>query len=296
MYLEWESFYIGTICITLITCLLHMVGIILLFRMRNEFFNQITIMINLALTETMFCLNLCIEFLCKIIMNREDWVTLIYLKTFLLTLDMLTFTVNKFVVLYLIIDRFLDIKLHMRYFLYFKQSTVTNTLILMWITGTLYAFIQGALFNRKITGENKAWSTHGFVCMTLDIIITLTTLPTYGYFFYKTRTMVKNDNSQREPGRRKSLNKHLFKFAVPFLILATYLIFNVTSSFLSVSFTYHKKIILLQMAWITRVLGFLTDALLYIFLQKSVRAFIKSKCRWRRQRNEVSASETSVGS
>ena len=294
MNLDLESFYVGTLCFTLATGLLHVIGIILLFRIRNDFFNQITIMINLAVTETLYCINLSTVFICKIIMTEEKWDTMIHLKTFTLMFEMSTFTVNKLVVLYLILDRFLDIKLHMRYPLYFRRSTVISTLSLLWTFGAFYAFIQGALYNRKIIEARKAWRTHDFVSMTLDTIIILSAIITYSFFFYKTRTMLKNDNSQRATRCRINFNRHLFKFVVPFLILATYLIFNVTSSslFLLRRFTdnVNTKAILLHIAWLVRVLGFFSDTLLHIFLQKDVRVFIKSKFRWRIQTNNATAA------
>ena len=288
MTLEWESFYIGALCIALITSSIHLVGIALLCKTQSDLQNQTIIMINLSLTEMLFCINLCIPFIGKIALDEEEWDELKYLKSFNLGIDMSTFIVNKMVMLYLIIDRFLDIKLHMKYPLYFTKTRVTRILCLFWLLGAVYGGTQGTLFQQKIIPSKVAWRNHNFVSMSLDIVITVVTISTYAYFLYKVRSMLRidqNNNSNHSNSKNKSAKRHYTsKFIIPFLILATYLVFNVTSSILFVlrrlpgSWS-SSSLLLLQVAWLIETMGFLSDALLYIFLQRHVRTLLASKLR-----------------
>lgn len=286
---SWSIFFIMGTSMTLTAAVLHILGLIVLFYIKSPISNQnqITIMINLALTEFIFCLNLGILFMFKIL--NTDFFKGSVLETLNLSVEMFSFTSNKLVMLVIITDRFFDIYLNIKYAVYFTRKRIKYTLFIIWFICALYAAGQGVFVHTNCYTSRGAWTIQNYISFPLDAIILLSAILTYIYFYMKVNAIlqslaaVKNLRSPQNMEDTQTTTRLGMKFLLPFLIIFTYLLCNVTATALFIIRrnyylgTRHSSV-LLQVAWTAEVIGFLSDAVLYVFLQRNVRLFITSLC------------------
>ena len=121
-----------------------------------------------------------------------------------------------------------------------------------------------------------------YVSFILDTFIIVSAVWTYSYLFYKvlnilSSNVTSNGNETQKRSRHPSL-----KFLIPLLMIATYLAFNVSGTFIQNAAGYNfnqmsrKDLVMFHIGWLMIGIGYLTDAALYVFLQKDVRSFIMS--------------------
>merc|ERR1711962_1942005 len=99
-----------------------------------------------------------------------------------------SFTSYKLVMLYLIMDRFSDIFLNLRYALYFDRKRVLKILSSLWVCSACYGIIMGICGAIDVTsgGLDKLrdlYQIHNIISVSLDGIIMLMATITYVYFF-----------------------------------------------------------------------------------------------------------------
>ena len=281
------NFNTAVLAIASPTAILHLVGLFVLFRIKVPQFNQIKIMINLAFTELIFCLNVIVYFTVVKIVDK-DWHTLRHMKTLHLIVNNSCVVANRLVMLYLVGDRFLDINLHMKYPIYFTKKRVMTVLFCCWVVGGSFGLIQGTLVALQHYSNRDSYVISNSISLTLDSAIAVSAIATYVYFYSKVGEMNRRDNARRK-GNQKRINiKHSFKFLVPFIMIVTYIIFNVSATVIWQVTSLHgesnKKLtdILFQVAWIVELVGFLCDAILYVLLQRNVRTTLISKLSMKR--------------
>ena len=265
----------------LLTASFHVVGLCLMYFIDFKPAIQRIIIMNLALTELMCCLTQAGLYIENLV-DAENWGRQPVLSTMYLVAMTFSFTSYKLVMLYLIMDRFSDIFLNLRYALYFDRKRVLKILSSLWICSACYGVIMGICGAIDITsgGLDKLrdlYQIHNIISVSLDGIIMLMAIITYVYFFIIVYKMVKADQALQ---RVKKLKNIAMKFLLPFLMVANFLTFNVGST------------IMFEMAWESEgdtrdklgrwamfmlISGFLLDSVLYIFLQRGIRDFLKSK-------------------
>ena len=124
-----------------------------------------------------------------------------------------------------------------------------------------------------------------FASAALDILITIFALGTFLYFYRKLHNGNTNDQ-EREKSKENHkvsiviLNEKKAKFLVPFLMIAAYLVFDVTGTLTAFSafrgFICTRKEILLKVGGLLVIVGYLIDACIYTFLHKGALRYITS--------------------
>ena len=189
---------------------------------------------------------------------------------------------NKLLMIYLIVDRLLDVQLHMRYPLYFTKKTVRKILLAIWLCCAIFSLTL-VLFKRFDIGSSES---RGMVVLIYllgsDAVIVTSALVTYGVLYRKVRRFNKVDRKQQRAGRNGNLKRdHASKFLLPCLLIATYLAFNTTAD-LMIIYKYrfmrksHARTLVSEIGHWLWILGFISDGALYIFLQKDIKKKLKS--------------------
>ena len=273
-------FSITYFTLTLLAFICHIIGLVVLWRVKSPAVNQRIIIINLALTELLFCANQLAYYAEKKIFSPPS-VSSVKVNQ---TLRSIVHTANKLVMIHLTLDRFADIYLNLKYALHFSRERVIKILSAIWIVSIVYGVTLGIImevFTPTSTYPRVHYQVTIPVSIVLDIIITLSAIGTYSYLFYKVRSIMNRDTSSNGNNTENKRSHPSLKFLVPFLMIATYLAFNVSGTVISIisdtlyanSKTGHW---LFHVSWLMIGFGYLTDAILYIFLQKDVRSFITS--------------------
>ena len=285
------------ICGYSFVAVIHLFGLLLLRRVKFQPTNQRIVIINLAFAELFLNLH---QFIVHIflMMDRCDIHTLCDLvdKFFYLFLG----NANKLIMIYLIIDRLLDVHLHIRYPLYFTEQRVTYIMLAIWLLCFIYAILVIILIRFKI-GNRQAitWFVLLFH-IGIDTVIVLSALITYIFLYMKVRHFRAIDISQRRAGKNNDIKvSNKTKFLLPCLIIATYLVFNNTANvmFLHKYFFMeagHAKSLISEISHWFWILGHLSDGVLYIFLQKDIRKRLVAIFKKRRIESVPATSEISV--
>ena len=260
-----------------IAALIHTFGLFLLHRVHFQPANQRLLIIHLAWTELCTSLSQAVVYTFLVAGRCDPYSTCSFIDKFVYRLFGGT---SKLIMIYLICDRAFDIYFHLRYPLYFTQQTVKKVLITLWIVGVTFALITVLMHKLRFRGEGIVIST--FFVGT-DALIVITAVITYSYLYFKVRQILSN--SQGNPQPENTNTTPISKFLLPCLIIATYLIFNLTGSvLLSYSrFVLEERVltksVLSEVAHMFWILGWTSDGAIYIFLQKSVRERLQSMFR-----------------
>ena len=186
--------------------------------------------------------------------------------------------------IYVITDRTLDIYLHLRYPVIFTRSLVAKILCALWVCalfiGTGFLILEVLYIKNLDITYTYATATY----VVVDAILFAISALSFVYLFSKVRSILLeiNQNLSRQSECtpvRKSLSK---KLKIPLVILATYLVFNLTGDV----FTYLKTKkrsgnqkelyqILDILAHVLWWFGLISDGVIYIFMQRNIRAYLK---------------------
>ena len=251
-----------------IAACLHAVGTVLLYLSKGELPNQRLVTMNLAIAEMLFCLLVVIYHIVDSMRLLQTPAYIISMHYFILSL----FCSIRFAILHIIVDRFLNIWLHLKYPLYFNRKTLIKTIILEWILSLFVAFVVVLLLNFRVK------YTSIFARLFLDLMIIIVALATFVYLFVKVKEAIYGNLPQQNRQYRSS--QVWFKLKIPVLMVATYIAFNTSSSILYARNKQGIAFIVLD------IFGWWSDAFIYILLQKSVRRMLFSCC-WRKNRNQV---------
>ena len=167
------------------------------------------------------------------------------------------------------------------------HRTITIFVGVHWSTSMLFATME---FSIEVLKGTTPFSAIAFTFLTLDIIILISFLVTYWYFYSrvkKIRAMESNAVNRPSQNRQTLFFK---KFKVPCYIVLTYICFNISSLvlFICSRYTGNKKLTdwLLEISDIPIVTGFVSDACIYILANKDVRRLLISIFR----REQIEAS------
>ena len=242
-----------------LTAALHAVGLILLYKANdNDLPNQRWVTMNLATTEMIFCLWSICRYLWFFFAYKE------YFKHHLLIMfiDTHLYTIIKFAILHIIIDRFLYIYMNIKYSVYVTKKVLIITNIMQWLVSII--------LNMTLT-LNKASLVSCYAYLFVDIIIIITTVASFMYILLKIRNINKTVSSRK---RKDGLLKIWLKLKIPTLMVLSYISFNGSSTVMKVYYATYKAFDLVVPATIIDLCGYLSDVLCYIFLQKRIRSLL----------------------
>lgn len=278
-----------------LTGILHGVGLYLVSKTKIPPCNQRPLIMNLALIELVG--SWYSVFTDVVVLCREWNVYWEHIHVFFV---FVLYTVIRLAVLNIIIDRLLDIFFNLKYPLYVTKNTIFWILTVEWIVIASAAVVFTLLVIFNICPLHDFYYFLVYFHLSLDILITLVAMVTYIYFYFRVRSIMSTH--QEVATRNKKMAWRNFR--VPLFMVISYILFNVTATVLKVvalqefieqSKEYTKHYILLAgLSAILDTLGWISDALIYVFLQKKIRDVVTSHMQKLIRSNREPASEITL--
>ena len=243
----------------------------------SKIINQKYLLSNLVLVELVFSLvELLMRFdkLQVITFSRYGAAACMFLR---LTIAFVYVTTMHFITL----DRLFEVYFHLTYPMKFTKARILCAIGGTWISGLLFAgtltFV--SCYKDKLS-EVCQFSFYFFLGADITFVINATVTGTYLYVKYR---QFKKSLKQRYRRFRASFKSQ--KFLLPGLIVLSYLVFETTGSFLSTLMVLLKKpsFIYRKIALILFAMGFLSDCLIYIFINPNARKILARKLALRKR-------------
>ena len=271
--------------LNLITALLHALGCYLLAcQHRNGLqTSQQLFLINLSISEGFF------NFL-KFLTNNHFGV---HTKcSSLRTFQHYTKTVRGYgfatvyfsTMIYLTVDKLFDILLNIRFHLYWKELRTRRLLIGTWCLSLTSAVCASIAY--YYTGFYVHETLDLYVYPTFNIVFLLVAILTYAFIFHKYKQtrlppvpFPTSDITRRESGFKVFQRS---RFYIPVLLIGTYTVFMFIPSFVqtvhvAMGNKHNYDVIINNVLRILWSVSYLADAIIYIFLKKSVRRLLHVK-------------------
>ena len=255
--------------------ILHSVGFVLLYKAKEELLpNQRLITMNLAVTETLYCMGQVLFHTLEVA-DLLPTVVNIILEFFLAS----CFCAIRFAVLHIIVDRFLDIWLNIKYPIYVNKKKILIAIGMQWIFGFCFGLIESLIWHFEDIDITLLKD------VLLDVIVIVTAFVTNIYFFRTIMSMIQPTLSNTTDGRPDK-RRVLLKLKIPCLMVLTFIIFNAASTILLYVAEKHDLPEQVFLAHdILDIFGWCSDALIYVLLQKRVRHKLVSICKGRFRNN-----------
>ena len=275
--------------------IVHLVGLYILHKVKINLINQRLLLINVAVIEMLFGILQTVLNILQPYLSHSFVFGLIDLCCICLLL-----TMYHLAMLHLTLDRLFDIYLHIKYPTVFQKEKLVRIIAFLWAASTTTAMgmVLLALTKHNISITLKYVM---LVQISMDFIIIISFIVTYAYLFYKVKTLVQEHARVSGFNRGISRTNVKEKFIVPCVMVLTYIAFMFTSGILAtLSHVKSAKpgvpdILLYSIANFLVIFGIISDAVIYIFLQRDNRDFILS-CINRIKNRNSSESTTRGGS
>ena len=259
-----------------VTGLLHLLGLCLLLRAKDGLENQRIITINLAVTEMLNSFYQVVVSVKLLTGLDRKW---LYADMFLAgTL----FTMNRMVMLHLILDRCLDIYLNLKYSFYFTKSRLKWISVSLWIFSGSIALTLALVVYSGVDFA-KIELIIGYTFFAMDILITLCGILTYIYLFSKISQITECERRTSVTANNQRVKITQARFTIPCLMVATYICFNFTAAIMIMTadmligkMGLVKVLPIFEIAHVLILLGLFSDCVVYIFLQRSIRSQLLS--------------------
>ena len=248
---------------------MHIVGLWLLHGARFVLQNQRLITINLAIAEVLYGLYgifYALMEICRV--KYEKWILADG------CLDQLIGTTMKLIMLHIILDRFLDISLNIKYNIYLNETRLIQIMCILWALSfaSMIVFLV-VVYEHDFEQLLDDISYASYFRLTLDIIIIICAVSTYVYFYVTIQNMnngrIATAPMEMRVDRKRQRKMLRAKFITPCLVVTTYIIFNVSATVLWASMP--DNFIMINIGWLLTAFGIVSDALIYIFTQKRIR-------------------------
>ena len=252
-----------------IAFVLHCIGIILLYNIKMRLFNQRLILLNMAASECLFCLSEVIQWTRFDLLQYSNYQIYGTAYCYIERLgSYVSFISSKLLMIYLLMDRFLDIYLSLKYRLYFHKSITLAIIALLWGIAATVATILDVIYKCRALSELIR------VYIALHVTTLVLIMLTYSYFYIRLRNSIKF----RKVNSPTPLTRHRNNLMVPFLITLAYAVFNFTGMILLAILHFKKtfpSLSTLKAIYMTAmcliIIGWISDATIYILLQNSIR-------------------------
>ena len=180
---------------------IHLIGLLLLYKAKNCLPNQRLLTMNLAIAEMVICWGSVAQFNLTPVHDQIGFI--IYYAFGIMFLIEIRLTM-----LHIIFDRFLEIYMNIKYPLIMTHRNITVLVGAHWTLSVIWTIIEFTL--NVVSGHMISRMFAFFSCLILDIIILISFLVTYSYFYSrvkKIRHLESNSVSQCTQNRQRSLFK-----------------------------------------------------------------------------------------
>ena len=271
------------LAIVSVNVLLHSTGCFLLWKTykRSQVTTQKLLLFHLSISEGLMNLNLVVIFAVHLCIDfRSESYKIIY--TYIIhPMRSSLFYVIFFIMLFMTLDRLMAVVLNLKYQIYWRVTRTKKVLAAIWIFGLLLSVCFGVF--PEFTPHRVyilILMIHIYLQLAFSILFVVTALLTYATIFWKykmSRNSLEADPSNRN-GQHQQQHSPMH-FYIPVLIISTYVIFNATPFIILI---FIDEVIAVDIAKILYSLGYMSDALIYIFLQPKVRKELFVCCRRRK--------------
>ena len=264
-----------------VNVLLHSTGCVLLLKTykSSQITTQKLILLHLSISEGLINLNfvvihvmyLCIDF-------RSESYKIMFSYIIHPMMSSLYYVIF-FIMLFMTLDRLMAVVLNLKYRLYWRVTRTKKVLAAIWIFGLLLNVCFSILAEYPQL-YIQLQTMHAIFQLAFFILFVITSLLTYATIFWKykmSRNSLEADPSNRN-GQHQQQHSPMH-FYIPVLIISTYVIFNATPFIILI---FIDEVIAVDIAKILYSLGYMSDALIYIFLQPKVRKELFVCCRRRK--------------
>jgi len=256
-------FVLHSIAITL-----HCLGIYLLsHQIKKDRSHQVPIMMNLSIAEIFMGL---FDVAYNIMIGEgvtKDITDYFY------TIQCCCFVISCFLILtVLTLDRFFEVYLNITYPIYFTKRVVHICLFCCWAVGFSLGIILCSL--KYAIGINTLDVVFRFLFPLFELFFFVSAVVTYSYIYSKFRRLSRDPNLNS----KNTLKKR--KFFVPTLIIFTFFLFAIIPDQLHLFLFYIYDIgsnTFLNAILLLYVVGFICDAAIYIFFQKTTYKILRRK-------------------
>lgn len=251
-----------------IAIILHIVAISLLLYLPKRR-NQDVIFLHISASEICMC---CCE-LTQNILSRSYGVGTLPINIIILVQISLFVIPNILFMLILTLERFGKIYFGMKYPICFSKYRLRIVLSLTWMTGIICSVI--ALPLKLKCSINTLAIIFTYIFPVLEGTFLVVAVIAYSYIykkFYEVKNFRYDKDSQRTQARLKKVN-----FIPPFLIIFNFIVFVIAPDIANMTIFYHTgsgKQIHTNILVIIYVVGFINDAIIYIFLQLHLRKLL----------------------
>ena len=255
-----------------LVALLHSSGLVLLYKSKTDIPNQRFLTVNLALVEML-------NAYCGVVINIMKFTgcfneTEHYISRFIFVFLYLQI---RFTVLHMIMDRFLEIHMSLKYPILMTKKKMIYILVSFWIVSLVIAVISFSM--AKLAKDTIGAIFAVFILLLLDFSIVAATIFTYYQFYFMVKKIKNSESRQHSQPKEKGMSLITKKFKVPLYIVSTYIIFNFVSSILRmISYSDKKQygIVFDRIASILDIIGYASDGCIYIYANRNVRKKLKS--------------------
>ena len=265
------------ICLTgySLAAITHALGLLLVYKAKSEVPNQRIIIMNLALSEMLLCIWIVASYIIPLSMDLFSISDAIfYVECFF---QLFLYSNVRFVIMHIIIDRFLYIRLNIKYSVYMNTRNLAKIIIAYWFCSIIIGMVFTLLLRYRLFDVRNFTSAYAQIILTLDVLVVSLAIMTYIYLFWKVKKI------GRPPSLKPEKVTVLFvwlKLKTPALITVTFIMFNFSATVIHImSIRMHESALVSTLntaAHFLNILGWLSDAVLYIFLQKQVRDLLLS--------------------
>ena len=260
-----------TIVITL-NIVLHSVACYLLWKTYNwtNLTTQQLLIFNLSICEWLVNLSWLVSEVLRLCGYKET-----SYDSYTFCIHTATCAVLYMLMVYMTLDRLMAVIFTFGYLRYWTVGRTKKILVFIWAIGTLLAVIFISLF--EIFG-NKWFYDRRLFFLSIGVFLFFLALAfiTYAVIFWrysKSRSSADANRTSNEPGQRFQRSR----FHIPILIMLTYILFNIGPYIFYVVnlLEFNTMIVVTNVLF---ALGYMSDSLIYIFMQRNVRAQLISCC------------------
>jgi len=263
-----NNYYHGDLVLNIVVVLLHSLGLVLLSNNKSKqmfIINQTFLLRYLSCSEILIGISgslLCFK-------NYANWIKGIYIVPTLI--NDFGYTLYIFIMLVILVDRFFIAYLTLKYNRYIKPKYVKITGFVVFLITLVTLIIHICNYFIIIQGlRDFLYDAYTFLLCTFPMFATL--VYTYINLSAKLRSIILNPNRQNASRRNAS--------RIPLLIIMTYIVFIVFPNILRYFYFYDTNFYYFYfcagkiISSLQRV-GFISDALIYIFLTPRCRKKLK---------------------
>lgn len=185
--------------------------------------------------------------------------------------------------IFLTLDRLLNIILNFKYPIYCNESIAKYLLFVTWIIGAMISLsVIIAHYVIEYTWESFFFK---YFYPTLEIAFILLALGTYVVIFRYYRKSLEIQFKNKKYSNNETEDSNVFRisrFFVPILLIASFIIFMLIPDLVYLFYGIlgkNESKTLLACCWISYAISNLLDGWIYIFMQKSVKTTLKKKLR-----------------